>query len=159
MSFDIHLMAFRNGEVCAANRDTARALVDSIDHLFDPEFGVYDLTLKDGAHVEMYASGLHTDAERFQGAMIALRGLSDSICDFIYSFCVASSCIAFPVMDPNCVLVPDEKMAAEFPDGLTDAFPVVHIRSGADVRVALDGGYDAWAEFRDRILRDPDGGV
>ena len=106
----------------------------------------------------MYATGLHTDAEPFQGAMIALRGLSDSICDFIYKFCVASSCVAIPAMDPGCVLVPDDNMVADFPNGFTNDFPVVHIRSGADVGVALDGGYDAWAAFRDRVLRDTQGG-
>jgi hypothetical protein len=112
------------------------------------------LTLHDGAHVEMYATGLHTDAEPFQGAMIAIRGLSDSICDFIYNMCVASSCVAVPTMDPGCVLVPEECMINDFPDGFINDFPVVHIRSGQDVGIALDGGYDAWAAFRDRVIRD-----
>ena len=154
MSFDIHLMAFRNGDPVAADRAAARAFVDSIEHRLEPEFNAYSLTLHDGASVEMYATGLHTDAEAFQGAMIALRGLSDSVCDFIYNFCVASSCIAIPAMDPGCVLVPDESMIGDFPDGFTDDFPIVHIQSGADVGIALEGGYDAWAAFRDRMLRD-----
>lgn len=158
MSFDIHLMAFRKGQPVPANREAAQAFIDSIDHKLEPDFNAYNLTLNDGTQIEMYATGLHTNAEPFQGAMIALRGLSNAICDFIYDFCVASSCIAIPKMDPGCVLVPDETMAIEFPEGFTDEFPVVHIRSGADVAVALEGGYDAWAAFRDRVLRNPENG-
>ncbi len=159
MSFDIHVMAFKNGQPCDANRSAARAFVESIDYQLDPQFNAYSLTLSDGVTVEMYATGLHTETESFRGAMIALRGLSDSICEFIYNFCVASSCIAIPSMEPGCVLVPDESMIADFPDGFINDFPVVSIRSGADVGVVLDGGYDAWAAFRDRVLRrDQDGG-
>ena len=154
LSFDIHLMSFRNGEVATADRETASAFVDSIEHEIEPEFNAYSLALKDGAEVEMYATGLHTTAEPFKGAMIALRGVSDSICDFIYRFCVASSCVAIPAMESSCVLVPDEAMLEELPLGFTDDFPAVHIKSGADVDAALEGGYAAWAEFRDRMLRD-----
>ena len=63
-------------------------------------------------------------------------------------------CVAIPAMDPGCVLVPEERMVSDFPDRFTDDFPVVLIRSGEDVGIALDGGYDAWAAFRDRVLRD-----
>ena len=151
------MMAFRNGEPCAANRDAAREFVDSIEHHLVPGFNAYQLTLADGATVEMYAAGLHNDPEPFHGAMIALRRFSDSICDFIYNFCVASSCIAIPTMDPGCVLVPDENMIAGFPDGFTDDFLVVLVNSGADVAIALDGGFDAWTAFRDQIMRDARG--
>lgn len=154
MSFDIHLMAFQNGNPAAANRDAARAFLDTIEHKVEPEFNAYSLTLHDGANVEIYAAGLHGDAEAFQGAMIALRGFSDSICDFIYNFCIASSCIAIPAMEASCVLVPEESMTRDLPDGFTDDFAVILIQSGSDVGIALEGGYDAWAAIRDRILRD-----
>ena len=154
MSFDLHLMAFRHGNSAVANRDAARAFVETVEHRFEPEFNAYSLTMHDGAHVEMFATGLHTESKPFHGAMIALRGLSDSICDFVYHMCIASSCVAIPSMDPCCVLVPNEGMISDFPVGFTDDFPVVHVRSGRDVGIALEHGYDAWATFRDRVIRD-----
>ncbi len=155
MSFDIHLMAFRPGQPTPAHREAARAYVDTIEHRFEPEFDVYGLTFHDGAHVEMYATGLHTDAKPFDGAMIPLRGFfCDSICDFIYQMCLASACVAIPTMQPRCVLVPEEGMISDLPKELMDDFTVVPVRSGHDVRVALERGYDAWTTLRDRVLGD-----
>ncbi len=155
MSFDIHLMAFQHGKHATANREAARAYVDTIEYRFEPEFNAYILTLHDGAHVEMYASDLYTDAKPFDGAMISLRGhFSDSICDFICNMCLASACIAIPSMQKCCALVPEEGMIGDLPDGFTDDFPVVPVRSGQDVGVALKRGYDAWTILRDRVLRD-----
>jgi hypothetical protein len=100
----------------------------------------------------MYAGGLDGGDKPFDGAMFALRGFSDAIGEFIFDFSRAAGCVIFPAMDPPCVLLPREDLAAHLPPDLSDSFQHIPVASGAELLAALQGGYDAWRDYRDHVV-------
>ena len=61
-------------------------------------------------------------------------------------------------MEPACVLLPREDLAAHLPTDLGDDFPRIPVASGAELLAALNGGYDAWRAYRDHVLHMSDAG-
>ena len=154
MSFDVFLVTFRDGSDAQADAHAARAVLDSFDFTHNPEFSAYDINFNDGAHLEMYAAGLHDDKEQFSGGMFALRRFSDEIAGFMYEFSRAAGSVMFPAMAPPCVLIPRDDLAAHLPQDLSDEFVCIPIANGEELRAALSGGYDSWRAFRDRVIAD-----
>ncbi len=156
MSFDVFAQAFRDGTAGTADAAAARAILSKIPHRHDPQFNSYDVELADGSHLEMYADGL--DGQKpFTGAMFALRGISDGIGDFIFGFTRAAGCVLLPAMEPVCVLLTDEDQSQHLPSGMRGDFRVIVISNGAELLAALEGGYDTWRAYRDRIVGGPAG--
>jgi hypothetical protein len=153
MSFDVFLVTFRNGAKGAADAAAARAVLERVSYSHRPEFDAYDIEFADGSHVEMYAGGLDGGDEPFDGAMFALRGCGEAIADFIFRFSGAAGCVIFPAMEPACVLLPREDLAAHLPADLGDDFRRIPVASGAELRAALSGGHDAWRAYRDHVMR------
>src|SRR5688500_8447862 len=152
MSFDLFLIIFRNGKNAAADAVAAGAVLDRFRYDHRPEFDAYDIHFEDGSHLEMYAGGLAGGDEAFDGAMFALRGLSDSIGNFIYEFSRAAGSAIFPAMHPPCVLLSREDLAAHLPPDLGDDLQRIPVTSGAEVLAALSGGHDAWRAYRDHVV-------
>jgi hypothetical protein len=158
MSFDVFAQAFRDGDAGTADAAAARAIVSEFPHRHDPQFNSYDVEFADGSHLEMYAGGL--DGKKpFSGAMFALRGISDAIGDFIFRFTRASGGVLLPAMEPACVLLTNESQAQHLPSDMRDDFQVITISSGAELLAALEGGYDTWRAYRDRVVGGPAGGT
>ena len=153
MSFDLFLMAFRNGDNTTADAAAARAVLERFRYDRQPEFDYYDVNFEDGSHVEMYADGLHGGDKPFGGAMFVLRGISDSVASFVFEFSRAAGCVVFPAMEPACVLLPREDLAAHLPADLGEKFQRIPVGSGAELLAALNGGYDAWRAYRDHVVR------
>ena len=158
MSFDVFLVTFRNGGKATANAAAARAVLERSRHNRRPEFDAYDVNFEDGSHVELYAGGLEGGEEPFDGGMFALRGYSDAIGSFIFEFSRAAGCVIFPAMEPACVLLPREDLAAHLPADLGGDFQRIPVSSGRELLAALNGGYDTWRAYRDHVLRSSDGG-
>ena len=154
MSFDVHLMAFRNGVSSVGDAVSARRIVDAFQFDLDSQLNVYRIMLDDGARVEMYADGIHSDDKPFDNAMIALRGESESTYEFIFNFTNAAKMVAVPAMSPVCALVPCEALVGHLPDGFADDIELIPVRNGREVSAALDGGYSTWKAYRDRIVRE-----
>ena len=108
------------------------------------DFDTYTIAFDDGSRVEMRTEGLEGGREPFTGAMFPLHGLSDAIGAFIFEPAHAGGCVIFPAMEPPCVLLPREDLAALRPTSATSSseFPVA---SGAELLAVLKGGYDAWS--------------
>jgi hypothetical protein len=157
MSFDLFLVAFRSGAEATADVVGARSVLERFQHRHRPEFNAYDVDFADGSHVEMYASGLD-GGEPFDAAMLALRGFSNSIGDFVFEFSSAAGFVIFPAMEPACVLIPGGDLAAHLPADLGDDFQRIPVSSGAELLAALNGGYEAWRAYRDHALRAADAG-
>ena len=151
MSFDLFLVTFRDGGRATADAAAARAVLERTRYDHRPEFDAYDVNFEDGSHVEMYAGGLHGGDKPFDGGMFALRGLSDAIGAFVFEFSRAGGCVIFPAMEPACVLMPREDLAAHLPTDLGDDVQRIQVSSGAELLAALNGGYDAWRAYRDQV--------
>jgi hypothetical protein len=107
--------------------------------------------LADGSHLEIFAGGL--DGKKpFDGAMFAIREISDAVGDFIFRFSRAAGCVLFPAMSPVCVLLTDQDQSHHLPAGMSDDSQVITVSNGAELLAALDGGYDTWRAYRDKVL-------
>ena len=157
MSFDVFLVTFREGCKGSADPTAARAVLERTRYQHQPEFNAYDISFEDGSHVEMYADGLDGGEKPFDGAMFALRGFSDGIGSFIFEFSRAAGCVIFPAMEPPCVLLPREDLAAHLPADLKQDRERIPVASGAELLAALSGGYDSWRAYRDHVVRTSGG--
>jgi hypothetical protein len=90
--------------------------------------------------------------------MFALRGVSSSIGNFIFEFTRAAVCVLLPAMEPACVLLTSEHQSEHLPSGMADDFQVIVISEGAELLAALEGGYETWRAYRDRIVQRSPGG-
>ena len=153
MSFDLHFLAFGNGEPVNADAAAARKVVESQDFSYDGRFSFLDLVLADGSALEIHASGLFSCDQPFSGAMIQLRGLNNSIGDFIFEFAHASKCVVITASDPIVVLMPNGDVSKHFPDDLAQRCNCVVVNSGSDVTHALTEEFQQWAEFRDQAAK------
>ena len=158
MSFDLFLVTFRNGGKATADAAAARAVLERSRYNRRPEFDAYDVNFEDGSQIELYAEGLEGGEKPFDGGMFALRGLSDAIGSFIFEFSRAAGCVIFPAMEPACVLLPREDLAAHLPADLGGDFQRIPVTSADELLAALDGGYDGWRAYRDRVLGSSGGG-
>ena len=160
MSFDLFLAAFRDGEKGTANADAALEVLKRCRYEHRAEFDAYTVHFDDGSDLEMYAGGLASGDQPFDGAMFALHDVSDSIASFIYEFSRAAGCSICPAMEPPCVLLPRQDLIAHLPEDLREEFQIIPVASGGELLAALEGGYDAWRTYRERVLgTSPDAGA
>jgi hypothetical protein len=61
-------------------------------------------------------------------------------------------------MEPACVLLTSEHQSEHLPPGMSDDFQVMVISSGPELLAALEGGYETWRAYRDRIVQRYSGG-
>lgn len=156
MSFDLFLVAFRDGGQGCADAEAARPVLERTRYEHRPEFNAYTIHFEDGSYVEMYAGGLHSQHEPFDGAMFAMRGFSDAIASFVFEFSRAAGCAIFPAMEPPCVLLPRDDLAPHLPAHLGQDRQRIPVASGSELLAALGDGYDSWQDYRDRVLRELD---
>ena len=109
MSFDLFLVAFRDGQACVGDVEAARQVLDSAQHTHYIEHSNYVICFPDGSHVELYAGGLH-DKDKFDGGMFALRGrsFSQAVMQFIWDFAAAGRLAIFPARMWSYFIIPGE---------------------------------------------------
>lgn len=151
MSFDVFSQAFRDGDSATADAHAARAILSQVNHTHEPEHDFYGVEFADGSHLEIYAAGLD-GRESFTGVMFALRGTSELIGNFMFEFTRASGCVLFPAMETPCILITNKDHERHLPSGMSNDYQVIHIASGAELLAALEGGFDTWRAYRDRVI-------
>jgi hypothetical protein len=152
MSFDLFLFAFRQGTNADADAGAARAVLERFACKHTPGTGAYSVSFDDGSDLELYSSGLDSDGEPFRGGMFALRRLTEAITSFICEFAKAAGCAIFPAMEGKIVLLPRDDLAEHLPADVANEFRVMPIDSGTELLAVLDGGYEAWQAYRDRVI-------
>ena len=157
MSFDVFAQAFRDGGAAVGDAVAARAVLSGVQYTHDPQFDSYDINFPDGSHLEMDAEGLD-GRKPFDGAMFSLRGISDAVGGFIFSFTRAAGFVLVPAMEPASVLLTNESQAQHLAPDLANDLQVIVISSGAEVLAALQGGYDSWRAYRDRVVGQSESG-
>jgi hypothetical protein len=157
MSFDVFLTSFRNGVSAAADSVAANAFLDR--HTYRHDRRAYVVKFEDESQVELFASGLDGKGDKpFTGGMFALRGMTDSIGTFIVGFSRAAGCVIIPAMEPPCILLPREDLAAQLPNDLTEKMDQIIVIDGSELIAALKGGHAAWQAYRDQVVRKAGGG-
>ena len=151
MSFDLFLVAFRDGEKATADVAAAREVLERFRYHHTPESDAYDIDFDDGTYLEFYGGGLYGDKEPFHGGMFALRRQSIVNASFIFEFSKAAGCVIFPAMEPPCVLLPREDLAAHLPSDLGKSRERLRIDNSNALLNVLKGGFEAWQSFRDRV--------
>lgn len=158
MSFDLHLIAFRQGHVAVGETLAARQVIDRIAYTHDERARFYAFHFADGSHVEMYANGLHGDGS-FNGAMITLRAgsFSPPVLDLVHDFAAAGRLVIFPTMEPPLVLLPAEELRAELATDVQEDFQDVVVPNGKELGRLLTSGFTAWSAYRDQIAGNTKG--
>jgi hypothetical protein len=106
------------------------------------EFGCFVVELGDGGGAEVFARDLAN------GCMVALRGLTPDLLQFLYDLLAAARWVLLPAMEGNPAVVKSPGLAS----GFADDFPEVVCGSPEELGALLSGGYDAWRKYRDQIV-------
>jgi hypothetical protein len=109
------------------------------------EHGCYVVELADGGGAEVVASKLQT------GCMVALRGITPNLIDFLYELLKAGNWVMLPVMEDAVAITASPRGMK----GVPDDFPtIVACNSADDMGVLLTKGVKAWQKYRDQVGGD-----
>ncbi len=153
MSFDIFLVAFRDGERINADVDAARSVLNCYQFKHTPELGAYIINFSDDSSLEMYCESLHDNDRSFSGGMVALRGLTKSVSTFIYDFSRAAGCVILPAMEPPILILPKGDLAVRVPKGISENRKIIPVSNGLELLAVLRGGYEGWQAYRDQVMK------
>ncbi|MHB8611765.1 MAG: hypothetical protein ACYDAL_04965 [Candidatus Dormibacteraceae bacterium] len=145
MSFDIFLVALKNGVATEIDRDAlVGAMGSSLKHV-----GIEDrVETLDGGSAEIYLP----DEHKPNSCMVSLHGdLSPLLADTIVAAARAASCAIYWPADPPPMAYPDSAMLAHMPPG-PDAPTPVYCASGFDLRMLIHSGLDDWKKYRDQVV-------
>lgn len=104
----------------------------------------------DGGSAEAYFDALGDDSE-FSGGMLALRGLSPDLTQFMYSLAEEGNLAMLPAMEGVETIVTSnanaQRVASRWPDVIVVSLP-------DELHVILSQGLDGWKSYRDQIVDD-----
>ena len=107
--------------------------------------GCYVVHLNDGGSAEVYGAELAT------GCMVALRGTTAELLQFLLHLLEAGNWVMLPAMADTVAIT----AAPASVKGLPDEFPrVVICNSAAELGVLLADGVQAWEQYRAQVLAD-----
>lgn len=149
MSFDIFLVALKNGIATEIDRDAlVGALGSSLTHV-----GVADrVDTPDGGSSEIYLP----DEQKPDSCMFSLHGdLSPLLADTIMGAAMAARCAIYWPADPLLMAYTDSAMLAHMPPpDPVEPIPV-YCASGFELRLLISSGLDAWKKYRDQVMGRP----
>jgi hypothetical protein len=106
--------------------------------------GTYVVEFADGGTAEVFGGD---DLET--GCMAALRGdLTPELLQFLFALLKAADWIMLPAMEGNPAITALPGRA----EGFADSFPEVICDSAEELGVVLSGGFEAWQEYRERVV-------
>jgi hypothetical protein len=152
VSFDIFLAHYEQGELRDASRPAVLAALRARRHTGPDEFGFYNVDCGDAGDLEFSASGLET-AEPFSGCACHVRGFGPSVAEFIFDVARAGAMVIVPAMDENPLIFVDDGMREHVPDDMLRSLRPVTVGSASELYELLRGGFGAWADYRDHVLR------
>jgi hypothetical protein len=112
------------------------------------EFGHSLIWFNDGGAAEVYVSELETGC-----TVIPRKGLSPDCLRFLFDLLRAAEWVMMAAMEGNPAIVSAPGIAKEF----VDSFPEVVCRSPDELGTILSGGFKAWEQYRDKVVREADG--
>lgn len=160
MSFDVYLAGVRGGEAHEGRRGSARAFLARYDHTPPDEFGFTRVTTGSGAEIELNAAPLFDETQAFESVAFHLRRMDETICELIFGFAEAAQFVIFNGQAREgtpMALVPPSCSVQDLPGDMI-ADQAASIGSGAELFALLDGGFDAWRAYRDKVIGGDGGG-
>lgn len=166
MSFDIHFLTGRFGEAPIEPGDPPRRKtrtglpeefltneeLAAVEQVFrqayakgPDDLGCYTIELEDGGSAEVYASQLA------RGCMVALRGITPNLCQFLFHLLKAGNWVMLPVMEDSIAITTAPERLRNIPDNFPE---VVICNSPTELGALLARGVWAWSEYRNQVLRD-----
>ena len=146
MSFDIFLVALKNGVATEIDRD---ALVGALESNLK-RVGIADrVETPDGGSAEIYMP----DEQKPNSCMFALHGdLSPLLADTIMAAARAAGCAIYWPADPLLMAYPDSAMLPHMPPPGPVAPTPVYCASGLELRLLIQSGLAAWKKYRDQVV-------
>jgi hypothetical protein len=159
VSFGIYLYRYDCGDVGEADRDAVRVALTRWG--WDGSAGCpYQLGTDDGITVEFYASGLDECGEPFYGGNLEVRGFSVALCRLVLDLARAGPFAISHDGDAGATILVSEEQRASLPADMADDPRVMVCETPEELGAALEGGFEAWRAFRDRVCgRIPGGGL
>jgi hypothetical protein len=147
MSFSIFL--YRKGSVRTARKDFRDALKR---WGWDGSPGSpYYIGTSTGVTVEAYASELEGRG-RFNACSLEVRGMDTELCRLVLDLARAGRFTISSDADPEAEILTDETQRGEVWDGCPR---VMVCRTPEELEAALNGGFETWQAYRDRVCGRP----
>ncbi len=145
MSFDIHLLCFRDGEPVTL---PSEPLLEAFKKNGVHEHGspVYP-ELSDGFSLETWSGGLK-DPEGTDSVMFAIRSISGSVMQLLFDLVAVPGMMALVAADPALPLVSDKAVELQFPDvgdQWTPAAVCTNVEELEQAILPLFKGWEEWA--------------
>jgi hypothetical protein len=154
MSFDVILVHFQDGESAPADRQAVLSAVRSYAGVTVNEAGGYDVPLRHGARIELWASDLESDGV-FSSCAFHLHGMAVQHCEFILDIARAGDMVMFNAQgsdtpeNPVLILSAAEQAFHVTKDMYKNA---IVAENGAHLLLLLEGTFESWHAYRVQIM-------
>lgn len=111
----------------------------------------YQIGTPDGITVEFWASGLERD-NQFFGGNLEVRGFSLEVCRLLLDLAGAGRFSISSDGNPAAVILANDAHRADLPPDVPSA-EVMVCNTPEELEAALDGGFESWRAYCDRVLR------
>jgi hypothetical protein len=133
-----------NEPLTLAELKAVRAVLKKAGAKEPDDFGCYVVKVADGGEAEVFGEKLA------EGCMVALRGLTPGLVTFLMDLLKAGNWVMLPAMEGN----PAITASPDHLKGIPKDFPEVITCTSADsLGVLLSGGFGAWKNYRDQVVR------
>jgi hypothetical protein len=153
VSFGIYLDRQVSCGPVEADRDAVRAALSRWGWDGSPD-SPYQIGTEDGITVEFYARGLDGDGP-FDGGNLEVRGFSTELCQLVLDLARAGPFTVSHDGDPSAFILVAEEQRAELPADVADHPQLMVCLTPEALEAALDGGFEAWRAYRDRVCDRP----
>jgi hypothetical protein len=107
------------------------------------EHGCYVVKMADGGGAEVFSSDLA------KGCMVAMRGMTPELVQFLFDLLVAGKWIMLPAMADTVAITNSQGNVI----GIPHDFPrIVECASAEELGIILSDGVQAWARYRDQVV-------
>jgi hypothetical protein len=148
MSFGIYLYRQDASGLAEADREAVRAALSRWGWDGSEE-SPYQIGTSDGITVEFWAKELDGPGP-FCGGNLEVRGFSTELCRLVLDLARAGPFSISHDGDASAVILVREEQRADLPADMIDDPKLMVCRTPEELEAAIEGGFDAWREFRDR---------
>jgi hypothetical protein len=133
-----------NAPLTAAELRAVQGILKKTKAQGPDEFGSYSISLRDGGEAEVNGTDLAS------GCMVAVRGMTSDLIQFLYDLLKAGNWVMRPVMEESATIT----TAPDCIKGMPADFPKLAVcNSPEELGVLLTDGLQAWEKHRDQVVK------
>lgn len=110
------------------------------------EHGCYVIDLDDGGSAEVFTNQLAA------GCMVALRGMTPRLNQFLFDLLKAGNWVMLPMMEDVVAITTSPESVKVIPDDFPE---VVVCHSAEELSFLLGNGVETWKNYRDQVVCSP----